>query len=90
MLLEYEEAFTRPGGGTRTFSAPPSRPATPSASRSTSRHGTDRATDSPAQSGVLPPKQYYNTSSHFIWIGDRTRQLDGAHIEYFRGIANPM
>lgn len=34
--------------------------------------------------------KYYNVSSHFIWIGDRTRQLDGAHVEYFRGIANPM
>ena len=35
-------------------------------------------------------KQYYNTSAHFLWIGDRTRQPDGAHIEYFRGIANPI
>lgn len=35
-------------------------------------------------------KKWYNTSAHFIWIGDRTRQLDGAHVEYFRGIANPM
>ncbi|KAF9519749.1 hypothetical protein BS47DRAFT_1324460 [Hydnum rufescens UP504] len=33
---------------------------------------------------------YYNTSAHFIWVGDRTRQLDGAHIEYFRGIRNPI
>ncbi len=35
-------------------------------------------------------KKYYNTSAHFLWIGDRTRQIDGAHIEYFRGIANPI
>ena len=35
-------------------------------------------------------KAYYNTSAHFIWIGDRTRQLDGAHVEYFRGIRNPI
>ncbi|KAL8767306.1 MAG: hypothetical protein Q9209_006144 [Squamulea sp. 1 TL-2023] len=35
-------------------------------------------------------KQYYNTSAHFLWIGDRTRQPHGAHIEYFRGIANPI
>ena len=34
--------------------------------------------------------EYYNLGSHFLWIGDRTRQLDGAHIEYFRGIANPI
>ena len=35
-------------------------------------------------------KAFYNTSAHFLWIGDRTRQVDGAHIEYFRGIANPL
>lgn len=35
-------------------------------------------------------KSYYNTSAHFLWIGDRTRQIDGAHIEYFRGIENPI
>ena len=33
---------------------------------------------------------YYNLGAHMLWIGDRTRQLDGAHIEYFRGIANPI
>jgi 3-deoxy-7-phosphoheptulonate synthase len=35
-------------------------------------------------------KSYYNTSAHFLWVGDRTRQIDGAHIEYFRGIENPI
>lgn len=35
-------------------------------------------------------KAFYNTSAHFLWIGDRTRQLDGAHVEYFRGIRNPI
>ncbi|MBI2374762.1 MAG: 3-deoxy-7-phosphoheptulonate synthase [Deltaproteobacteria bacterium] len=34
--------------------------------------------------------RYYNLGAHFVWIGDRTRQLDGAHVEYFRGIANPI
>ncbi|KAI0067658.1 DAHP synthetase [Artomyces pyxidatus] len=33
---------------------------------------------------------FYNTSAHFLWVGDRTRQLDGAHVEYFRGIRNPI
>ncbi|MGO1768838.1 MAG: class II 3-deoxy-7-phosphoheptulonate synthase [Microbacterium sp.] len=32
----------------------------------------------------------YNTSAHFLWIGERTRDLDGAHIEYFRHIRNPI
>ncbi|NLY01285.1 MAG: 3-deoxy-7-phosphoheptulonate synthase class II [Rhodopirellula sp.] len=33
---------------------------------------------------------WYNLSTHFPWIGERTRALDGAHVEYFRGIANPI
>lgn len=32
----------------------------------------------------------YNLGTHFLWIGDRTRQLDGAHVEYFRGLKNPV
>jgi 3-deoxy-7-phosphoheptulonate synthase len=34
--------------------------------------------------------KYYNLSAHLVWIGDRTRQLSGAHVEYFRGITNPI
>ncbi len=33
---------------------------------------------------------YYATSGHMIWIGDRTRQLGGAHVEYSRGVRNPI
>ncbi|QIB32855.1 class II 3-deoxy-7-phosphoheptulonate synthase [Ancylobacter pratisalsi] len=33
---------------------------------------------------------WYSTSGHMIWIGDRTRQLDHAHIEYARGVKNPL
>lgn len=33
---------------------------------------------------------YFNLGAHLLWIGDRTRRLDGAHVEYFRGIANPI
>ncbi|NWG53418.1 MAG: 3-deoxy-7-phosphoheptulonate synthase class II [Hydrogenophilaceae bacterium] len=33
---------------------------------------------------------WYDTSAHFVWIGDRTRQLDGAHVEFARGIRNPI
>lgn len=32
----------------------------------------------------------YATSGHFVWIGDRTRQLDHAHVEFFRGVKNPI
>jgi len=34
--------------------------------------------------------QWYDCSAHMLWIGDRTRDLNEAHIEYFRGIANPI
>jgi 3-deoxy-7-phosphoheptulonate synthase len=33
---------------------------------------------------------WYATSGHMVWIGDRTRQLDHAHVEYCRGIKNPI
>ncbi len=33
---------------------------------------------------------WYDTSAHLVWIGDRTRQLDGAHVEFARGISNPV
>jgi 3-deoxy-7-phosphoheptulonate synthase len=33
---------------------------------------------------------WYCCSGHMVWIGDRTRQLDHAHVEYFRGIRNPI
>ncbi|KAG1769908.1 hypothetical protein EV702DRAFT_1189002 [Suillus placidus] len=42
-----------------------------------------------AGSGPSPKEMgFYNTSAHFLWVGDRTRQLDGAHVEYFR-VVNP-
>jgi len=33
---------------------------------------------------------WYDTSAHFLWVGERTRQLDHAHIEFIRGIENPI
>jgi 3-deoxy-7-phosphoheptulonate synthase len=33
---------------------------------------------------------WYDQSAHFLWIGDRTRHIDGAHVEFFRGIENPI
>jgi 3-deoxy-7-phosphoheptulonate synthase len=44
-----------------------------------------------AQTRHVPRRTgWYNLSTHFPWLGDRTRALDGAHVEYFRGIANPI
>ena len=33
---------------------------------------------------------WYDCSAHMLWIGDRTRQLDGAHVEFLRGVLNPI
>ncbi len=33
---------------------------------------------------------WYDVSSHMLWIGDRTRQVDGAHVEFLRGVKNPL
>ncbi|HTW73562.1 MAG TPA: 3-deoxy-7-phosphoheptulonate synthase class II [Steroidobacteraceae bacterium] len=44
-----------------------------------------------AQTRFIPRQnRWYNLSTHMPWIGMRTAQLDGAHVEYFRGIANPI
>ncbi len=44
-----------------------------------------------AQTRQVPRRQgWYDLSTHFPWIGDRTRAIDGAHVEYFRGIRNPI
>ncbi|KAH9893073.1 phospho-2-dehydro-3-deoxyheptonate aldolase-like protein [Xylariomycetidae sp. FL2044] len=43
-----------------------------------------------ARDSSSPRMEYYDTSAHFLWIGDRTRQIDHGHVEFFRGIANPI
>ncbi|OCK77938.1 phospho-2-dehydro-3-deoxyheptonate aldolase-like protein [Lepidopterella palustris CBS 459.81] len=50
------------------------------------RHPSNYTSPSTSTDG----KGWYNTSAHFLWIGDRTRQIDGAHVEYFRGLENPI
>ena len=34
--------------------------------------------------------EWYDSSAHLLWIGDRTRQPDGAHVEFLRGVRNPI
>ncbi|KAJ2158627.1 hypothetical protein GGF46_003627 [Coemansia sp. RSA 552] len=80
LLLDYEQALTRPV-------LKPSPCAEPDASGR--RRPYEPAT--PPRKPLAPELcDWYNMSAHFIWIGDRTRQLDGAHIEYFRGVKNPV
>lgn len=78
LLLEYEASLTR------DLRHPPNRfectSGQPIVTPATRPHSDPAA----AASG------YYNTSAHFLWVGDRTRQPNHAHIEYFRGIQNPI
>lgn len=78
LLLEYEQSLTRllrhPPSFLTSSSSPNPQPA-----------ATLSSVPSPS-----PLKGYYNTSAHFLWVGDRTRDLSGAHIEYIRGIENPI
>ena len=82
LLLEYEQSLTR------RLRHPPSHP---------SLQHSQLPSSLPPNGGAKQPsevsgdgKGWYNTSAHFLWIGDRTRQLEGAHVEYFRGIENPI
>jgi 3-deoxy-7-phosphoheptulonate synthase len=44
-----------------------------------------------AQTRRVPRRRgWYNLATHFPWIGDRTRDVNGAHVEFFRGIENPI
>ncbi|MFZ4574477.1 MAG: 3-deoxy-7-phosphoheptulonate synthase class II [Phycisphaerales bacterium] len=44
-----------------------------------------------AQTRRVPRREgWYNLTTHMPWIGERTRAIDGAHVEYFRGIRNPV
>lgn len=44
-----------------------------------------------AQTRPVPRKAgHFNLSAHMVWLGNRTRELDGAHVEYFKGINNPV
>jgi 3-deoxy-7-phosphoheptulonate synthase len=44
-----------------------------------------------AQTRQVPRKEgWFNLSGHMVWLGNRTQQLDGAHVEYLKGIRNPI
>ena len=77
LMLGYEEALTR--------SLP-----VPHSLRSSIKSAQNKSSPRLELSSSEVPHAYYNTSAHFVWIGDRTRQLTGAHVEYFRGIRNPI
>jgi 3-deoxy-7-phosphoheptulonate synthase len=56
----------------------------------TSHEGLNLLYESAQTRQVPRRKGYWDLTTHFPWIGERTRALDGAHVEYFRGIENPV
>ena len=63
----------------------------PGASISSASHEGLHLLYEQAQTRFIPRQgRWYNLSTHMPWIGMRTAQLDGAHVEYFRGISNPV
>jgi len=101
-MLDYEEALTRVfplPPGLQPVSPREPLPTTTQSSHPTGGdiYGANSKSPSGIRSGCIRPSEdmepvmaHYNTSAHFLWVGDRTRQLDGGHIEYFRGIRNPI
>lgn len=83
LSLEYEEAMTR------MLPAPKDPKTLFYESILTESPGFTTIAD-PSSPRASQQEAYYATSAHFLWIGDRTRQLDGAHVEFFRGISNPI
>lgn len=91
-MLGYETALTR------ELPVPAAVARAAGTSAATTATGTVNPTTLPtpitsiaaAAGPTSAKKAFYNTGAHFLWIGDRTRQLTGAHVEYFRGIRNPI
>jgi len=78
LLLEYEQSLTR------RLRHPAARSPPSSQEFQSNGHKPEETINSSDGKG------WYNTSAHFLWIGDRTRQLTGAHVEFFRGLENPI
>ncbi|KAG0150987.1 hypothetical protein CROQUDRAFT_57659 [Cronartium quercuum f. sp. fusiforme G11] len=85
LMLEYEEALTR-------SEAPEKAPRARGFQSTVAKDTTAPASQSPIHDYLpdSPPLPSYDLSAHFLWVGDRTRQLDHAHLEFLRGVSNPI
>lgn len=99
LILDYESAVTyhipTSSSSNATFSTlyPPSAPSpssSPASSSSLSSSSSSSSSSSFSSNTVSVGGKYYNLGAHFLWIGNRTRSINDAHIEYFRGIENPI
>ncbi|KAK7748344.1 Aromatic/aminoadipate aminotransferase 1 [Diatrype stigma] len=97
LLLEYEQSLTRLMENPTPYHSALDTTTTTTATNDNNDKNHDNENGSRNGGGVAGAgisggkrTEYYDTSAHFLWIGDRTRQLDGAHVEFFRGVANPI
>jgi 3-deoxy-7-phosphoheptulonate synthase len=92
LLLDYEEPLTRPFKHPKNALAPSIDLPSPVLGSKTNLSPRNRKTSLPTRlPRPAPPNTgHYDTSAHFLWIGDRTRQLTHAHVEFFRGLSNPI
>lgn len=81
LLLPYEEALTRRADGILATSDALPMPSIPGVWDGLPQTGATDSASAPS---------YFAASAHMLWLGERTRQLDGAHVEYLRGIINPV
>ncbi|RMZ78113.1 hypothetical protein DV738_g3976, partial [Chaetothyriales sp. CBS 135597] len=100
LLLDYEQSLTRllkhPPNLQSSSPSNPHRPVVTPSSPSSHRRKTSLPARLPQHTALAaatttpPTSAFYDTSAHFIWIGDRTRQLTHSHVHFFSGIANPI
>lgn len=92
LRVEYERMTERLGDGLRFMEAIGERRVEEISRMEffTSHEGLNLLYES-AQTRRVPRREgHYNLTTHLPWIGERTRAIDGAHVEYFRGIRNPL
>ncbi|KAJ0122281.1 phospho-2-dehydro-3-deoxyheptonate aldolase [Diaporthe amygdali] len=87
LVLEYEQPLTRSFSSASIHGG---RKAAVTASAGANGEHVNGKQQQQKEEEQQPESQYFDTSAHFLWIGDRTRQIDGGHVEFFRGIANPI
>lgn len=85
LMLEFEEALTR----SSSISSSSIGSSKSSSDFDNNKNNNKASSHHPGHTGTAST-EYYALSAHTLWMGDRTRDPNGAHAEFFSGIANPI
>ncbi|PWN93960.1 DAHP synthetase [Acaromyces ingoldii] len=85
LMLEFEEALTR----SSSISSSSISSSKSSSNTDNNKNNNKASNHHPVHTGTAST-EYYALSAHTLWMGDRTRDPNGAHAEFFSGIANPI